>query len=198
MFGSLFVLRRGVSIALSAIVLILGLAAVTSWRSTAGADPYPPSSGCTLSTSHGSLRPGHTVTLTGSGFAPNSPVHLVSGSTSLGDVTTDDHGSFAKRVTLPPSSDGTVEIDASSANEDCGIGAGSAGGHSGGGGTHGGQGTGGSTQHRSGGSGTTGTAPQTQSTAYTGFAAITASSVAAALLLGGLLLVILGRRRSQS
>jgi hypothetical protein len=53
----------------------------------------------------GGLAQGSTVTLTGSGYAPNSTVslYIYSTPTLLGTVTTDGSGSFSKAVTIPAS-----------------------------------------------------------------------------------------------
>lgn len=159
------------------VVLLLVLSALAalglSFGANASADPsaYPPSTGCTVSTSDQSVAPGAGVTITGSGFPASSSVQLTMQSgAAVGTVQTDSQGSFSTHVTIPASATSNDRVVAAAGSTTCSFGLNAA--------SH-------------------GTPPQTPngSTAYTGFAAVTASVIALALLAGGVLFVVIGRRR---
>lgn len=177
-------LRRATSVALALLLTVFGLIAVMSLRSSASADPYPPSSGCSVS-SPSAVVAGANFTLVGSGFPANSTVQLTmhSDNVSLGSVRTDGNGSFADSVQLPASLSGTGhEIVASSGSTTCSLSANATAGVEG---------------ARAAAPGATDppTASQNNGTANTGFAAITATVIALVLLGGGLVFVAVGRRR---
>jgi hypothetical protein len=156
------------------------VAVVLSAPAAASADPYPPTSGCAVSGDQ-RVTGGQTLTITGSGFAGNSSVHLAiePGGISLGNVTTGGDGTFRESVVIPGSISGDEHsITATGAGDlTCSFnpfapGAAAANAHRGDG----------------GGAAASGTAS-------TGFQAATASVLAVVLLGGGLLFVLLGRRR---
>jgi titin len=74
----------------------------------------PPESDGTLSAPAGSTTPdpGETITISGTGFAPNSEVTIViySSPHSLGTVMTDQAGAFSKAVTIPSNLSGSHTI----------------------------------------------------------------------------------------
>jgi len=65
-------------------------------------------------------RPGETITIRGSGYAPNSTVEIVvySAPVSLGTVVTDSNGEFSVDVVVPPKLVGTHSIVAQGADPD--------------------------------------------------------------------------------
>lgn len=56
--------------------------------------------------------PGQTVTVSGSGFAPNSPVSIVlePGSATLGSATSNASGAVSTTVTIPAGTNGSASI----------------------------------------------------------------------------------------
>jgi len=173
------VLRR-LGAALTFVVVALGLVAVASMQASASADPYPPNSGCAISTSDTTVQGGSTLTIAGSGFPVNSTVHLAVHSAApvgLGSVRTDAQGSFADTVTIPSSiTGGDHRIVASSGSTTCSF-----------------------DPFATNTAKTVNISQNTANngTAYTGFAAVTATVIALALLGGGLLFLVLGRRRRR-
>jgi hypothetical protein len=161
-------INRLVLLLLASGLALLGL----SLGATASADPaYPPSTGCTVSTSDRSVAAGDTVTVSGSGFPASTSVGLTMQSgQSLGSVNTDSHGGFSTQVTIPANAAPHDRIVAMSSSTTCSFDPNTA---------------------------TPPAPPQTpgSQTATTGFAAITATVIAVALLAGGVLFVALGRRR---
>lgn len=167
-----FALRRAFVIISATVLAVIGVSLLASWHSSAGADPYPPSSGCVVTMSGSS---GSGSTASGSGFASGSTVGLSIGGTSVGRVQAGRDGSFSQPVAVPAGS--ADPLVATSAGTSCSVGllAGDPA----------------STQRGTG----TVSAQSVRATAYTGFQAITATVIALALVGGGLLLVTLGRRR---
>ncbi len=156
------------------LLIVSGLALLgLSFGASASADPtaYPPSTGCTVSTSNRSVSAGGSLTVTGSGFPAGTSVRLtLQSGQALGTVHTDSQGSFSTRVTIPSGVSQHDRIVAVASSTTCSF------------------------------DWTTATPPappQTpgSQTAYTGFAAITATIVAFTLLAGGVLFVVIGRRR---
>jgi len=179
MYNQSAVLRRHIGVVLTFVAVVLGLVAVTSVHSKAAADPYPPTAGCSVSTSDTTVQPGDTLSVTGSGFPVDSTVQLAVHSAApvgLGSVHTDTHGSFTDTVTIPSSITGTDHrIVASSGSTTCSFDP-FANVHT----------VNASHDNASG------------RTAYTGFGAVSAIVIAVVLLGGGLVLLMLGRRRSRS
>ncbi|MGH3494920.1 MAG: hypothetical protein ACRDQ1_17025 [Sciscionella sp.] len=172
--------RRGLVLLAAALLTALGLLALTAGHNRASAGPYPPGSGCAISTSDQSVQPGDTITVNGSGFPANTSVALTVHSTpmSLGSIHTDANGSFSDTVTIPSSLVGSNhKIVAASASTTCSF--------------------------DPFGTQQVAAAQSSKATsgvgglATTGFAALTASVIAVALLAGGGLLLLLGRRRRQ-
>lgn len=186
------ILRRATGVALTLLMAVFGLIAATSLASSASASPYPPTSGCTISSSDHAVHGGDTVSITGSGFPANSTVQLAVHSSpdiSLGSVKTDAHGSFTDTVTIPNSITGTDHsIVASSASTTCSFSPFAS------------SGVAGVQASRDGQAPTLGVAGVHASRpANTGFDAAIASVIALALLGGGLTFVLIGRkRRAQS
>jgi hypothetical protein len=156
------------------LLIVGGLALVgLSFAANASADPsaYPPSTGCSVSTSNRSVSPGDSLTVTGSGFPAGTSVRLtLESGQALGTVHTDSQGSFSTRLTIPVGVSQHDRVVAASSSTTCSF------------------------------DWTTSTPPapaQTSAsqTAYTGFAAITATVIAFALVAGGVLFVVVGRRR---
>lgn len=169
--------RRLAASLLCVLVAVAGLIGLLSWHSSASADPYPPSSGCSISVSDTTVTAGETVSVTGSGFPANTTVTLTLHSTpaALGTVRTDANGSFRDSVTIPASaSAGDHTIVASSGSVTCQF----------------------DPVKTSTGTSTT-TSANGGTPASTGFAAITATGIALALLAGGLAFVLVGRRRDR-
>jgi len=178
---SMSILRvRRTALLLAALLTALALVTVTSWHSRAAADPYPPSSSCTISSSDVAVSGGDSLTILGSGFPASTTVNLSVHSpapVSLGSVQTDATGAFRDHVTIPTSitgSDHLIVADAGSTT--CQFD------------PFGGAGVAGVSTHRSTGGGL----------ASTGFHTLTASLIAGVLLVGGGMLLLLGRRRRQS
>lgn len=144
---------------------------------TASANPYPPTSGCTVSVSDQSVTAGQTTTVTGSGFAANHSVGLTVGGASLGSATTDGNGSFSTTVTMPSSlAAGRHQIVAHAASQTCSF----------------------TLASTAGVDSVQVTRNDGGSTAFTGVAVLTWSVVAVALLASGLLFVVIGRRRREN
>lgn len=176
-FSSFAVPRRAVATLLAVLLAVAGLVGLLSMRSSASADPYPPTSGCTISSSDTTVTGGQTLTVTGSGFPANAAVTLTvhSTPTPLGSVHTDANGGFTDTVTIPASVTGDDHIIvASSGSLTCQFDP---------------------TAQSSGGSATGSSNSGTP--ASTGFATLTATGVALALLAGGLAFVLIGRRRGR-
>jgi 5'-nucleotidase len=177
---SMSILRaRRTALLFAALITALALVTLTSWHSRAAADPYPPSSSCTISSSDTTVSGGDSLTILGSGFPANTTVNLsVHSSTpvSLGSVQTDGTGAFRDQVTIPTSITGTGHlIVADAGSTTCQFD------------PFGGAGVAGVSTHRSSGG-----------LASTGFHTLTASLIAGVLLVGGGMLLLLGRRRRQS
>lgn len=184
MVGMPIALRgRGFILSLTLFVAALAVLAIPGRASAA---PYPPSQGCVVSISDGTVGPGGSVNLVGSGFPANESVGLsiYSTTTSIGSVRTDADGNFATTVDIPSSiGPGEHAIEASSASTTCSFGFG----------------TDPVTVNRPpGDNGTNNGAASTGATASTGFEAITASIIAGILLVGGGVLLLLGRRRRNA
>ena len=101
--------KRSVSV-LMMLVLVLGilvaLAPATSAQQCPTTAPYPPVTG-TLTVSETVVEPGDTITVSGSGYAPNSSVTVTmereggGTPTPLGTFTTNSSGSFSGDVEIP-------------------------------------------------------------------------------------------------
>jgi hypothetical protein len=184
MFTTPAVLRRATGTALTLLLAVFGMVAAMSLSSSASANPYPPGSSCTVSSSDHAVHGGDTVTITGSGFPANSTVQLSvhsSPDVSLGSVKTDAHGSFTDTVTIPKSITGTDHsIVASSASTSCSFDPFASSGVAGQQAQRPTLGVGGVHASRP---------------ANTGFDAAIASAIALVLLGGGLMFVLIGRRR---
>src|SRR6185312_10272315 len=104
---SMSILRvRRTALLLAALLAALALVTVSSWHNRAAADPYPPSSACTISSSDVAVGGGDSLTILGSGFPAATTVHLSVHSAapvSLGSVQTDASGAFSDHVTIPTS-----------------------------------------------------------------------------------------------
>lgn len=89
---------------------VIGLVGV--WPAAAGAANY--STGGPLGASTTNPGPGQTVTLTGSGFAPNSTVTIQIFSTpqTLATTTADATGRFSVQVTIPSGFSGAHTLEA--------------------------------------------------------------------------------------
>jgi hypothetical protein len=161
----------------SALALLTAIAgALLAVPAVASAEPYPPSAGCTLSSSNTGVTGGEQLTVTGSGFPAGASVALSisSSGASLGTVTTNSSGTFTDTVTVPASATSTDRIVAASSSTTC------------------------SFDPFGSGATASGSSSASSSTANTGFRTLTASLIAVALLGGGVLLVLLGRRRRQN
>lgn len=185
MFTTPAILRRATGTALTLLLAVFGLVAAMSLSSSASANPYPPGSSCTVSSSDHAVHGGDTLTVTGSGFAANSTVQLAVHSSpeiSLGSVKTDAHGSFTDTVTIPKSVTGTDHsIVASSASTSCSFNPFAS------------SGVAGVQASRNPTLGVAGV--HASRPANTGFDAAIASAIALVLLGGGLVFVLIGRRR---
>ena len=93
-------------LAAAAALLLLGLGSQTVLAQ------YQPNG--TLTLSSGSADPGSEVTVSGTGFAPGSPVQIIieSASLQLATVTTDSSGAFSNTVTIPATLAGVHTISA--------------------------------------------------------------------------------------
>lgn len=167
-----------VSSLVGAVIALLGLSFAMSLGSTAAADPgYPPNDTCTVSTSVNTVQPGQSLTLTGSGFPGGKSVALsLSSGGSLGTATANSDGSFTTTVDIPFTAKPDSLIVADSGSVTCSLDV---------------IGPNGKHVHHT-------TPPPGQPTAFTGFAAVTATVIALALLGGGLLFVVVGRRRKNA
>lgn len=182
--------RRATALLAATLLSALAIVALTSMRTRANADPYPPSQGCSVS-SDITVSGGDTLVINGSGFKANTLVALtVDHSTPLNSVTSNGSGTFSDTVTIPSSITGSNHnIWASADGMSCAFN------------PFGGSGVAGITAERGvGGVSTTrgiaGVSTE-RGLASTGFATLTASVIAVVLLGGGVLLVVLGRRRAQ-
>ncbi len=150
-----------------------------AWPSRAGADAaYPPSTrdGCTVSTSTVDAGPGDTITLVGSGFPADTVVALSipSASAALGSVTTAADGTFSGRFTWPASVNGaSAVVQAMTASKICSFTI-----------TNADESTNADSSDGSGG------------LSSTGFATLTATTIAIALIGAGAIFLGLARRRS--
>jgi hypothetical protein len=107
--------RRFVGLIAALLLTAAAVVVLTSLRSTASADPYPPSVGCSLSVSSSS---GGSLTLTGSGYGANQTLSITADGASLGSVTTDSTGAFQTTVQVP-SSGGSQTIVVGSSSTSC-------------------------------------------------------------------------------
>lgn len=137
----------------------------------ASAGPYPPTTGCAVSTSATAVAPGATLTIMGSGFTANEMVHLSIAGIPLGTVRTTADGSFVTSVTITSSLGANYHIVASSASATCSFDPTPAN-------------PSGDRSHR-----------ETSSTASTGVPTAAVVSIAVILLGSGVALAVIGRRR---
>jgi LPXTG-motif cell wall-anchored protein len=106
---------RGVAAALALVVPMLVLVATTE---VASAAPCSIESGyeggISIGTNavNGTVTPGQTITVNGTGFPPGCDVVILVNGSSVATVTTDAAGSFSTGVTLGSSISGTVTIGA--------------------------------------------------------------------------------------
>lgn len=185
---------RGVLVALTLFVaalasLMLSTSAnatpTTTAEPSSTSAPYPPSEGCTVSVSNGTVQPGQSVNLVGSGFPADQDVALSvsSKSASLGSVRTDSEGNFATTVDIPFNiGTGDHTINAASASTTCSFGFG----------------TEPAEDNRPPADTPVRHASDSGPTANTGFQTLTASIIAGILLIGGGVLLLLGRRRGNA
>lgn len=172
-------IRRGTALAVAAAVATLFALAFGVFAGSASASPYPPTTGCTVSTTTADAGPGDSVTFVGSGFAANQTVALSvpSLSAALGTVTTTSKGSFSGSFTWPASVNGaSAQVQASAPSATCSF---TLVNHH--------TGTSGSGGHRTtaGGSGLS----------HTGFQALTATVIAVGLIGAGAMFLGLSRRK---
>ncbi len=162
-----------VAIAAAMVVTTQAVASAASGTSSA---PYPPVAGCTVSVSSNVVTAGQPVDIVGSGFPASTAVKLSIDGQGLGTVNTDSSGSFTATVAVPQSiGSGAHRITASSASETCSFDAVS------------------QVEPTA-----THTSPPNAPLANTGFATLTAGTIAFLLLAGGSLLLLVGRRRRHS
>lgn len=83
----------------------------------AHAQEYPPSSG-DLEVPSDTAEPGGAVTISGSGYAPNTTVTITVNGVQVATVTTDGTGAFTATITLPTGVTGDVEIAATGTGAD--------------------------------------------------------------------------------
>ena len=173
-------------LALIAAVLAVGAFAIVFTGSAASATPtpgpsnYPPVQPCALFSHVLTDNPNPTLQVSGTGFVPNSVVHIFmfmhSGDIHLGDVTTNASGAFGPTTFKVPSGTiGTHSVFAQ--DESC-------------------------PTNSSFTLNTVAPAPLTQQAssglAFTGFAAVGYSLAAVVLISGGVLLLFVSRRRRSS
>src|ERR1700760_3938773 len=110
--------RSGLRYLIGTVFLTIAAIALSLWTTTsASASPaavdttatatataaYPPPGLCTLTLGSATLSPNQSVTVSGSDFAPNTPVTLTldSSSTVLGTFPTDAQGNLSATVKMP-------------------------------------------------------------------------------------------------
>lgn len=106
---------RGVAAALALVVPMLVLVATTEVASAAPcAIESGYEGGISIGTNavNGTVTPGQTITVSGTGFPPGCDVVILVNGSSVATVTTDAAGSFSTGVTLGSSISGTVTIGA--------------------------------------------------------------------------------------
>lgn len=92
-----------VATAVSAVALAVAVGGPAAYAQSSDCPDYPPGQCGQMQVSSTTVVPGGTVTVSGSGFAPNSTVFIEirPDGRRLGQVTTDASGAFSLTVTIP-------------------------------------------------------------------------------------------------
>jgi len=86
----------------------------------AAAQEYPPTGG-NLNVSSGTVDPGGSVTVSGTGCAPSANVALAVDDAAAGSTTADNDGAFSHPVEVPSNASGSVELTATCDEADGGV-----------------------------------------------------------------------------